>query len=185
MYVFAALTVASSSTLYFTKALFHPLLAQERTYKPFMLGVRSTVKNAPLYFASRAYDYGAIFYADRRIPVYAGDLADFPLNPRTGEPSYLLVWEEDWPKIIGTSDLRFEHLVASDGKGPDKKHRLALIMVLPSVPHAKADAAKEPETTVIPPSAEPPPAVLAPLVDSAPTQPSKPQGTVSPSTPPS
>lgn len=143
MYVFAALTVASSSTLYFTKALFHPLLAQERTYKPFMLGVRSTVKNAPLYFYHGAYDYGAIFYAARRIPVYTGDLADFPVDTQTGAPSYLLVWEEDWPGVFGTSDLRFEHLVSSDGKGPDKKHRLALIAVLPSVPAAQGHAAKQ------------------------------------------
>jgi 4-amino-4-deoxy-L-arabinose transferase-like glycosyltransferase len=133
MYVFAALTVATSSSLYFTKALFHPLLAQERTYKPFMLGVRSTVKNAPLYFHKDAYDYGAIFYAARRIPVYKGDLADFPVDAVNGSPSYLLMWEEDWPAEVAGSDLRFEHLVASDGKGPDKKHRLALIAVLPAV----------------------------------------------------
>lgn len=134
MYVFAALTVATSSSLYFTKALFHPLLAQERTYKPFMLGVRSTVKNSPLYFVRGAYDYGAIFYAARHIPVFKGDLADFPVNIVTGEPSYLLMWEEDWPGLTVSSDLRFEHLVSSDGKGPDKKHRLALIAVLPPVP---------------------------------------------------
>lgn len=133
MYVFGALTVASSSSLYFTKALFHPLLAQERTYKPFMLGVRSTVKNAPLYFYHGAYDYGAIFYAARHIPVYKGDLADFPIDGDTDAPSYLLVWEEDWPVVASSSDLRFEHLVCSEGKGPDKKHRLALIAVLPSV----------------------------------------------------
>ena len=133
MYIFAALTIATSSSLYFTKALFHPLLAQERTYKPFMLGVRSTVKNAPLYFYNGVYDYGAIFYAARRIPVYKGDLADFPVDTINGSPSYLLMWEEDWPALVADSDLRFEHLVASDGKGPDKKHRLALIAVLPAL----------------------------------------------------
>ncbi|MGE0820685.1 MAG: ArnT family glycosyltransferase [Candidatus Binatia bacterium] len=134
MYVFAALTVATSSSLYFTKALFHPLLAQERTYKPFMLGVRSTVKNFPLYFYNEAYDYGAIFYAARHIPVYKGDLSDFPLDS-DGSPSYLLVREEDWPARFAESDLRFEHLVESEGLGPDKKHRLALIAVLPPLPH--------------------------------------------------
>jgi 4-amino-4-deoxy-L-arabinose transferase-like glycosyltransferase len=143
MYVFAALTIATSSSLYFTKALFHPLLAQERTYKPFMLGVRSTVKNAPLYFHSNAYDYGAIFYAARRIPVFKGDLADFPVNTTTGSPSYLLMWEEDWPALVAGSDLRFEHLVTSDGKGPDKKHRLALIAVLPALPAGKHAPAVE------------------------------------------
>ena len=134
MYVFAALTVATSSSLYFTKALFHPLLAQERTYKPFMLGVRSTVKNAPLYFHKEVYDYGAIFYAGRHIPVFQGDLADFPVDTTNGSPSYLLMWEEGWEAKVSESDRRFEHLVASEGKGPDKKHKLALIAVLPPVP---------------------------------------------------
>jgi hypothetical protein len=143
MSVFAALTIATSSSLYFTKALFHPLLAQERTYKPFMLGVRSTVKNAPLYFSHGVYDYGAIFYAARHIPVYKGDLADFPVNVVTGDPSYLLMWEEDWPGLTVTSDLRFEHLVASEGTGPDKKHRLALIAVLPALPQEKQPPAAE------------------------------------------
>ena len=53
---------------------FTPILAKERTYKPFMSGARSTVKNAPLYFYKDAYDYGAIFYAQRRIPSYTDDL---------------------------------------------------------------------------------------------------------------
>jgi hypothetical protein len=145
MYVFAALTVATSSSLYFTKALFHPLLAQERTYKPFMLGVRSTVKNAPLYFYDGVYDYGAIFYAARHIPVFKGNLADFPVDTTNGSPSYLLMWEEDWPALVAGSDLRFEHLVASDGKGPDKKHRLALIAVLPALPVEKKSPTVEHE----------------------------------------
>ena len=61
MWVFAALTVLLSSSLYFTNALFHPILANERTYRPFMLGTRSTVQDAPLYFYKDAYDYGLFF----------------------------------------------------------------------------------------------------------------------------
>jgi hypothetical protein len=118
-----------------------------------MLGVRSTVKNAPLYFHSNAYDYGAIFYAARRIPVFKGDLADFPVNTTTGSPSYLLMWEEDWPALVAGSDLRFEHLVTSDGKGPDKKHQLALIAVLPALPAGKhAPAVKNKDEEDHPPT---------------------------------
>jgi hypothetical protein len=131
MYVFAALTVAISSSLYFSRALFHPLLAWERTYKPFMLGVRSTVKNAPLYFYKDAYDYGAIFYANRHIPSYKDDLSRLPVEENGKTPLYLLMWEEDWQGLAATTDKRLEHLVSSEGKGPDKKHRLALIAVLP------------------------------------------------------
>ena len=131
MYVFAALTVCTSSSLYFTNALFHPLLAWERTYKPFMRGVRSTVKNAPLYFYKDAYDYGAIFYADRHIPSYKDDLPSLPVDSNAGTPLYLLMWEEDWQTLSATTANRLEYLVTSEGKGPDKKHRLVLVALLP------------------------------------------------------
>ena len=131
MFVFAALTVCTSSSLYFTNALFHPLLAWERTYKPFMRGVRSTVKNAPLYFYKDAYDYGAIFYADRHIPSYKDDLPSLPVDSNAGTPLYLLMWEEDWQTLSATTANRLEYLVTSEGKGPDKKHRLVLVALLP------------------------------------------------------
>ena len=76
--VFAALTVSISASLYFANALFHPLLARERTYKSFMLGVRSMVQDAPLYFYHPASDYGAIFYADRHIPEMSQDALPQP-----------------------------------------------------------------------------------------------------------
>ena len=130
MYVFAALTVSISSSLYFTNALFHPILAQVRTYKPFMRGVRSTVKNAPLYFYKDAYDYGAIFYADRHIPSHTGDLSTLPVDEHDNSPLYLLMHEEDWQELAATNNLRLEHLVTSEGKGPDKNHRLVLVALL-------------------------------------------------------
>ena len=131
MHVFAALTVCTSSSLYFTNALFHPLLAWERTYKPFMRGVRSTVKNAPLYFYKDASDYGAIFYADRHIPSYKDDLPSLIMDGNAGTPLYLLMWEEDWQALSTTTTNRLEPLVTSEGKGPDKKHRLVLVALLP------------------------------------------------------
>ncbi len=139
--VFAALTVSVSASLYFANALFHPLLAQERTYKPFMLGVRSLVQDAPLYFYHPASDYGAIFYADRRIPEMnqhalqpssdAGpiDAASPERRPggvsQTAATLYVLVRETDWP-ALAQSQPHLERLVTSEGKGPNKKHRLVL-----------------------------------------------------------
>ncbi len=128
--VFAALVVSASSSLYFTNALFHPMLAWERTYKPFMLGVRSAVKNAPLYFYKDTYDYGAIFYANRHIPSYKDDLSHLVSASNPGTPQYLLLWEEDWPALSATTNHRLELLVTSEGKGPDKKHRLVLAALL-------------------------------------------------------
>ncbi len=129
MSVFSALTVATSSTLYFTNALFHPVLAWERTYKPFMIGVRSTVKNAPLYFYKEASDYGAIFYANRHIPS-TNDLPSLKVEDDDATPHYLLMWEEDWQTLATTTEQRLEHLVTSEGTGPDKKHRLVLAALL-------------------------------------------------------
>ena len=138
MWVFAALTVLMSSSLYFTNALFHPILAKERTYKPFMLGARSTVQDAPLYFYQNAYDYGANFYADRRIPSYTQDLAQLATNH--GSQLYLLMREEDWQRLPPTASPRLEHLVTSHGRGPDKKHRLALVALLPAPADPPSDS---------------------------------------------
>ena len=138
MWVFAALTVLMSSSLYFTNALFHPILAKERTYKPFMLGARSTVQDAPLYFYQNAYDYGANFYAGRRIPSYTQDLAQLATNH--GSQLYLLMREEDWQRLPPTASPRLEHLVTSHGRGPDKKHRLALVALLPTPADPPSDS---------------------------------------------
>ena len=144
--VFAALTVLISASLYFAHALFHPLLAQERTYKPFMLSVRSLVQDAPLYFYHPASDYGAIFYAGRRIPEVSQpalqQLSDagqvdsvYPGvgqggTPQTDITRYVLVRETDWPEL-SASQPRLERLVTSEGRGPDKKHRLVLAALFP------------------------------------------------------
>ena len=144
--VFAALTVSISASLYFANALFHPLLARERTYKSFMLGVRSMVQDAPLYFYHPASDYGAIFYADRRIPEMSQDALPQPSDvgdvdawypgagpggaPQTDAVLYVLVREMDWPELAERQP-HLERLVTSEGKGPDKKHRLVLAALLP------------------------------------------------------
>ena len=138
MSVFAALTVSISASLYFTNALFHPLLAQERTYKPFMLGVRSTVQDAPLYFYQDASDYGAIFYAGRHIADYPQARLSEEEVQNADSPLYLLVREKDWPDLAGTHP-HIERLVTSEGKGPDKKHRLVLAALLPQQNNGQND----------------------------------------------
>lgn len=175
MSVFAALVVVTSSSLYFANALFHPLLAEERTYKLFMLGIRSTVKTAPLFFYKDAYDYGATFYANRHIPSYDGDLAQFAVDGQAGTPQYLLMREEDW-QVVSATDRRLEHLVTSEGRGPDKKHRLVLAAIMPgrqpqpeAAPTAPPSAGEAPPpSTVTPPPAEVP-ASIEPQADVAPS----------------
>jgi hypothetical protein len=155
MYVFSALVVAASSSLYFTDALFHPLIAWERTYKPFMLGVRSTVKNAPLFFYKDTYDYGAIFYANRHIPPLMEDLSTLKVEENAASQYYLLLWEEDWP-LLSATDQRLEYLVTSEGKGPDKKHRLVLAALMPSPVYKNEEDKVKELTPPSPPAASPP-----------------------------
>jgi len=164
MYVFSALTVTASSSLYFTNALFHPILARERTYKPFMLGVRSTVKNAPLYFYKDAYDYGAIFYANRHIPSLTDDLSTLKIHEDTESPYYLLMWEKDWQALATNSDHQLEYLVTSEGKGPDKRNRLVLVTLLPNRdPQQDNGATTDGQaTTMGSPAIETPPVNVAP-----------------------
>lgn len=176
MSVFSALIVATSSSLYFTNALFHPLLASERTYKPFMLGVRSTVKNAPLYFYKDAYDYGAIFYANRHIPSYTEDLSTLKIEENPPTPHYLLMWEEDW-QTLSSAKQRLEYLVTSEGRGPDKKHRLVLAALLPTLAPSPEDGKQ---------AGTPPPAATEATAkqDSPPTATTPPEEAPAPDTAP-
>jgi hypothetical protein len=68
--VFTCLTVLMVATLLLVSSTFHPTLAQDRTFKPFMARVSRVVDaKTPLFFY-RSFDYGALFYARRHIPRY-------------------------------------------------------------------------------------------------------------------
>ena len=94
-----------------------------------MLGVRSTVQDAPLYFYQDASDYGAIFYAGRHIADYSQAQLSEEDGHNVDSPLYLLVREKDWPDLAETHP-HLERLVTSEGQGPDKKHRLVLAALL-------------------------------------------------------
>lgn len=143
---FGALAVSSAALLYFTNAMFNPLLAGERTYKPFMLGVRATVRDAPLYFYGDASDYGAIFYAGRRVP----DLPASGLPDPGPDAVYLLVRERDWPQL-SERHPHVRRLGTSYGKGPHKRHRLVLAAALPP-PAGPSDATEAAAFPLPPPS---------------------------------
>ncbi len=137
--LFAALVVTTSSSLSFMNLMFRPLFAEERTYKPFMVSVRSTVKNAPLYFYHGLSDYGVLFYADRHLPSYNGDLATFLENRDLTTPYYILLWEEDW--WAHSSQPHLTRLLTSEGSGPEGKHHLVLAAWLPEAEEREGDRA--------------------------------------------
>jgi len=133
--VFSSITIYVSASFHFTHALFRPLLAQPRTYKPFMLGVRDTVREEPLFFY-KARDYGAIFYADRRIADYGKDLLQGRPDG-AASPLFLLMWEETWHTLSANGHLRL--LALSEGRGPDKDRRLALVVLVAAPEKAAAE----------------------------------------------
>ncbi len=143
--LFTAAVIVVSSILYFSNAVFHPLLARERTYKPFMLGVREIVQEEPLHFFKGTFDYGAIFYAGRHLRNYGGSAGSVEGSVTHGGVQYLLVREVDW-SLLRSSHAQAERLATSVGRGPDKKDRLVLAALLPEF--IVGDHTGPPEVTV-------------------------------------
>jgi hypothetical protein len=118
----AAFASVSSVAIAFTllmKFVILPPVAYERTMKPFMARVTDKVDaNAPIFFY-HGFDYGAVFYARRHIPLFTKKYAD--MKP----PFFLLMWEEEWKRIEERPSLKM--LDISEGRGPAGRHRLVLV----------------------------------------------------------
>ncbi len=118
----AAFASVSSVAIAFTllmKFVILPPVAYERTMKPFMARVTEKVDaNAPIFFY-HGFDYGAVFYARRHIPLFTKKYAD--MKP----PFFLLMWEEEWKRIEERPSLKM--LDISEGRGPAGRHRLVLV----------------------------------------------------------
>ncbi len=140
--LFTAAVIVVSSVLYFSNALFHPLLARDRTYKPFMLGVRKIVQEEPLHFFKGTFDYGAIFYAGRHLHDYDASVGVDEKFPTHGSVIYLLVREADW-SLLQSRHAQAERLATSIGRGPDKKDRLVLAALIPELIVGDREEAQE------------------------------------------
>jgi 4-amino-4-deoxy-L-arabinose transferase-like glycosyltransferase len=138
-YVFTCLTTLTAATLFLVSSAFHPVLAQERTFKPFMARVNQVVEaETPLFFY-RSFDYGALFYAGRHIPRYQENLRASAAKA----PFFLLMWEEEWERIrqrgeaagsLSLSDISISFVDISEGTGPKGNHRLVLVSVQEEIP---------------------------------------------------
>jgi len=107
--------------------VFQTEIAARRTFKPFMAEVRGIVRaDDDLYFHD-TFDYGAVFYAERRIPT-VGD--DFGPPPAPAKTSYLLMWESVWETIPADRKRALELVHTSEGSGPKGRDRLVLVKVL-------------------------------------------------------
>ncbi|HEY3153948.1 MAG TPA: glycosyltransferase family 39 protein [Candidatus Binatia bacterium] len=118
----AAFASVSSVAIAFTllmRFVILPPVAYERTMKPFMARVAEKVHaHAPIFFY-HGFDYGAVFYARRHIPLFTKKYAD--MKP----PFFLLMWEEEWKRIEERPSLKM--LDISEGRGLAGRHRLVLV----------------------------------------------------------
>ena len=117
--VFTAFATLALIAVLIVKGVFYPTVARELSLKPFAQKVAQLVDaEAPLLFY-RAFDFGVILYLHRHIHSYQDSA------PVTRTPFYLLMWEENWPKLIDTGGLQI--LATSEGTGPARRHRMLLV----------------------------------------------------------
>lgn len=121
-WLFTSLVVFTGSTFLLVNSVFQPIIANARTFKPFMARVIQQTGEAPLFFY-KAFDNGALYYANRRIPHYDSSL----VSP--GQPFFLLTWEDEWRKIAAQSIPGLHEVAVSEGTGPKGRLRLVLVAV--------------------------------------------------------
>jgi hypothetical protein len=102
--------------------VFQPIVAEARTFRPFMERVTRHIGDTPLFF-HHAFDNGAVYYANRHVLFY-----NAVLTP-PGQAFFLLMWEEDWRKMTAQSMTGLRPIDISEGTGPKGNHRLMLIAI--------------------------------------------------------
>jgi hypothetical protein len=115
-------------------------IAQSRTFKPFLAEVRERIGGADLGFFC-AFDYGAVFYAERHVPLLLDeDECKDPARraaalaaPRT---PYLLLWEDDAERAAA----QLQVLLRSTGTGTQGRARMVLAAPVGAVPPSGAPA---------------------------------------------
>jgi 4-amino-4-deoxy-L-arabinose transferase-like glycosyltransferase len=123
--VFASLLAFVASTAVIVNGVFHPALAWKRTYKPFLEVVGGVLEPGDRLFFYETFDYGAIFYARRRIPELE-TLADLPND---GTRTYVLLWERIWSALPAEEAAKLRFLHQSEGTGPKGANPLVLACV--------------------------------------------------------
>jgi hypothetical protein len=126
--VFACVVVFVASTVAVVNGVLHPELARARSFKPFMETVRGEVRENDRLVFFRAFDYGAVFYARRRIPPLEETVVD---SAPAGQLSFALLWERQWEALSATQKGELQFLHRSEGTGPKGRDRLVLVRIRP------------------------------------------------------
>jgi len=99
---------------------FNPILGRDRTYKPFMAETLRLVGDSDRLFFYRKFDYGAVFYARRHIPV-TEHLPD--------SPAWLILTDHEFNSLPAADRARLTVLRRSKGTGPEGRDRYVLVWV--------------------------------------------------------
>ena len=126
--VFACVVVFVASTVAVVNGVLHPELARARSFKPFMETVRGEIGENDRLFFFRAFDYGAVFYARRRIPPLEETVGD---SAPAGQRSFALLWESQWESLPAARKGELQSLYRSEGTGPKGRDRLVLVQIRP------------------------------------------------------
>jgi 4-amino-4-deoxy-L-arabinose transferase-like glycosyltransferase len=132
--LFAALVAFVASGEAVIAVMFEPALAEQRSFKPFMEAVRVVVEPEDSLSFYRAFDYGAVFYAQRRVPPLDQDFTDPPSPDRH---SYVLLWKSTWDQLPPDAKRRLLHLLTSEGTGPKGRDPLVFALLKPSAEAAQ------------------------------------------------
>ena len=127
--LFAAVVAFTTSGEAVVDVVFEPALAEQRSFKPFMETVRAVVEPEDSLSFYRAFDYGALFYAQRRLPALRDDFGDPPTSERH---SYVLLWKSTWERLSPEVKSRLVHLLTSAGTGPKGRDALVFALLKPS-----------------------------------------------------
>jgi 4-amino-4-deoxy-L-arabinose transferase-like glycosyltransferase len=127
--LFAALVAFVASGEAAIDVMFEPALAERRSFKPFLEAVRVVVEPEDSLSFYRAFDYGAVFYAQRRVPSLDHDFAD---PPSPDHHSYVLLWKSTWDQLPADAKSRLLHLLTSEGTGPNGRDPLVFALLKPS-----------------------------------------------------
>jgi 4-amino-4-deoxy-L-arabinose transferase-like glycosyltransferase len=121
--VFAALVLAVTASTAAVSHAFIPRLARDRTYKPFMVEAVRLAGDPDRLFFYEDFDYGAVFYARRHIPV-TRTLPD--------SPAWLIVTDRKFANLSASDRARLTVLARSEGSGPEGRDPYLLAWVGPA-----------------------------------------------------
>lgn len=124
--VFAALVLYVTATAAATNHAFAPLLADDRTYRPFVADVMRLAGDSDRLFFFGKFDYGAVFYARRHIPTLGNAL------PTDGTPAFVIFTQREWERLPDTDRARGQLLARSTGTGPEGREPLLLVRLAPT-----------------------------------------------------